>query len=296
MKIVFIGSVIFSKYLLETLFSFKNIEILGVCTKNSSKFNSDFYNLGKLCKKKNIPYIYCKKINNPKIINWIKLKKPDYIFCFGWSELLSSKILKIPKKGSIGYHPSELPLNKGRNPIIWSLVLGLKIAGSSFFFMNRKPDSGKIISQRKVKIEYKDNASSLYKKLIKVSTNQLKILINMLDKKQFIKLKKKQKIQGNYWRKRNFDDGEVDWRMSSRSIHNLTRALSKPYPYSHFYFGGKKIEIIQSKIVKFDKNNIEPGKVLAIKKKNIYVKCGNGAISIIKYKPKVKIKIDDYLI
>ena len=118
----------------------------------------------------------------------------------------------------------------------------------------------------------------------------------MLDKKQFIKLKKKQKIQGNYWRKRNFDDGEVDWRMSSRSIHNLTRALSKPYPYSHFYFGGKKIEIIQSKIVKFDKNNIEPGKVLAIKKKNIYVKCGNGAISIIKYKPKVKIKIDDYLI
>ena len=143
-------------------------------------------------------------------------------FLFGWSELLSSKILKIPKNGSIGYHPSELPLNKGRNPIIWSLVLGLKFAGSSFFFMNRKPDSGKIISQQKVKIEYKDNASSLYKKLINVSTNQLKILINMLDKKQFIKLKKKQKIQGNYWRKRNFNDGEVDWRMSSRSIHKLT--------------------------------------------------------------------------
>ena len=27
---------------------------------------------------------------------------------------------------SIGFHPAALPANKGRHPIIWSLVLGLK--------------------------------------------------------------------------------------------------------------------------------------------------------------------------
>ena len=221
-------------------------------------------------KKKKIPFVYCKKINNPKIINWIKNKKPDYIFCFGWSELLSSSILKIPKKGSIGYHPSELPKNKGRHPIIWSLVLGLKFAGSSFFFMNKEPDSGKIISQQRIKITNKDNANSLYKKLIKVSVKQLKILINKLDKKQFKNFKKEQTTQGNYWRKRNFDDGKVDWRMSSTNIHNLTRALSEPYPHAHFYFCGKKIEIIKTKIISFKKNNIEPGKVIAIKKQKIF--------------------------
>ncbi|MDA9605986.1 formyltransferase family protein [bacterium] len=296
MKIVFIGSVIFSKFLLKSLFKIKKITIVGVCTKNKSKFNSDFYNLGNLCKKKKIPYIYCKKINTPMTINWIKIKKPDYIFCFGWSELLSSSILKIPKKGSIGYHPSELPKNKGRNPIIWSLVLGLKFAGSSFFFMNKKPDSGKIISQQRIKIENKDNSNSLYKKLIKVSVKQLKILINKLDEKQFKNFKKGQIPKSNYWRKRNFDDGQVDWRMSAKNIYNLTRALSKPYPYSHFYFRGKKIEIIQTKIISFKKNNIEPGKVLAIKKKKLFVKCGKGAISIIKYKPNLNIKVNDYLI
>ena len=57
--------------------------------------------------------------------------------------------------------------------------------------MNKKPDSGKIISQQRIKIVNKDNANSLYKKLIKVSVKQLKILINKLDKKQFKKNFKK---------------------------------------------------------------------------------------------------------
>ena len=54
--------------------------------------------------------------------------------------------------------------------------------------------------------------------------------------------------------------------------------------------------IIKTNYISFKKNNIEPGKVLAIKKKKIFVKCGKGAISIIKYRPKLNIKVNDYLI
>ena len=40
--------------------------------------------------------------------------------------MIKKNILKIPSIGSIGYHPAKLPMNRGRHPIIWSLVLGLK--------------------------------------------------------------------------------------------------------------------------------------------------------------------------
>ena len=74
-----------------------------------------------------------------------------YLICIGWPVLFRKKILSIPKKKSIGFHPSELPKNRGRHPIIWSIVLGLKYTASSIFIINSEkiPDSGNIITQKK---------------------------------------------------------------------------------------------------------------------------------------------------
>ena len=59
--------------------------------------------------------------------------RPDIIFCFGWSRLIKEELLKIPKKGVVGYHPAMLPKNRGRHPLIWALALGIKTTGSTFF-------------------------------------------------------------------------------------------------------------------------------------------------------------------
>ena len=32
-------------------------------------------------------------------------------------EIIKGKLLKLPKHGVFGYHPSKLPFNKGRHPI-----------------------------------------------------------------------------------------------------------------------------------------------------------------------------------
>ena len=50
MKIVFIGTVEFSKRTLQKLIELK-ADVVGVCTLKKSKFNSDFDDLRPLCKK-----------------------------------------------------------------------------------------------------------------------------------------------------------------------------------------------------------------------------------------------------
>jgi len=297
MKIIFIGNVLFSKFLLEFILKQKNIDVIGVCTKNTSNFNADFYNLGNICKKKNIDFIYCDKINDKKNVEWIKKKKPDYIFCFGWSQLLSKEILNIPKKNVIGYHPSILPNNRGRHPIIWSLVLGLKFTGSSFFIMNDKADKGEIISQKKIYIANKDDAKKLYTKLVNSALKQLKFFLPKLENKKKIFLKKNKFNIGNYWRKRSEIDGQIDWRMNAKNIYNLTRALTKPYPFSHFIFKKKKINVLKAKIIKYKNLNIEPGKILKFKNdKYITIKCGEDALKIIKFKPRISFRKVKYII
>ena len=80
MKILFIGTVEFSLKALEKLINI-NANIVGICTKNKSSFNSDFANLIPVCKNNNIPYKYVDNINSTENIKWIRDLLPDIIFC-----------------------------------------------------------------------------------------------------------------------------------------------------------------------------------------------------------------------
>ena len=125
-----------------------------------------------------MPFKYVRDINSKKNNKWIQDLNPDLIFCLGWSSLLKRSTLDIPKFGVIGYHPSLLPKNKGRHPIIWALALGLKETGSTFFLMNEGVDTGKIINKKKIKINQSDDASKLYDKLTSVAKVQIDTIIN----------------------------------------------------------------------------------------------------------------------
>ena len=136
MRILFVNLFIFSKNIFDEIRKSKNT-IVGVIGKKNNKFNSDYFDMTKYAKKLNISGIYSSNINSKKTTSWIK-KNPNLIFCIGWNELIKKEILRIPSNGVIGYHPSDLPKNRGRHPIIWVISLGLNNIGSSFYFMDEK--------------------------------------------------------------------------------------------------------------------------------------------------------------
>lgn len=125
MRIVFIGAVEFSFAALKHLVSMR-AEIVGVCTVKQSKFNADHVDLANFCGANRIPSFYIEDINSEETLAWIKEASPDIIFCFGWSKLIKENLLMLAPLGVIGYHPAALPANRGRHPITWALVLGLK--------------------------------------------------------------------------------------------------------------------------------------------------------------------------
>ena len=146
MRIVYIGSVIFSARALEKLISL-NADVVGVVAKKESTVNSDFFDLSVIAEPNGIPFHYTSNINGSATVYWIRGLNPDVIFCFGWSNLIKKEVLDIAALGVIGYHPSLLPYNKGRHPLIWAKVLGLSKSGSTFFFMDEGADTGDIFSK-----------------------------------------------------------------------------------------------------------------------------------------------------
>jgi methionyl-tRNA formyltransferase len=73
--------------------------------------------------------------------------------------------------------------------------------------------------------------------------------------------------------------------MCARSIHNLVRALAKPYVGAHFVAGGKDIKIWKSFVIDAAPANAEPGKVLGMHDGAPVIKCGQGALCLLVTEP-----------
>ena len=281
MKIVLIGCVKSSEFFLQKLIEIR-ADIVGVITKEESKFNADFVDLGVICKTHDIDYFYVKNINAQTSKDYLYEKKPDIILCLGWSQLLDAEILAIPPMGCVGFHPAELPNNRGRHPLIWALALGLERTASTLFLMDAAADTGNILSQEYVDIEYEDDARSLYDKIMQLAVEQLETLLSDFEL-SIVKPISQSIKSGNIWRKRGEEDGKIDWRMSSRGIYNLVRALTKPYVGAHFVYQNQNYKVWKVKEIISDMyKNIEPGKVLRVMTKNRFiVKTGENLIEVL---------------
>jgi methionyl-tRNA formyltransferase len=293
MKVLLVGTVEFSLKTLEKLIDLK-VDLIGVCTKEASTFNSDFADLKPLCIANKIPYLTVDDINSRDSIQWITVLNPDVIFCFGWSSLIKKEILNIAPMRVVGFHPAKLPMNRGRHPLIWALALGLKESASTFFFMDEGADSGDMLSQVDFEISYQDDARSIYNKVIDIALCQIEEFIPKLEKNNFTRIRQNNQ-HSNSWRKRNELDGEIDFRMSSRSIYNLTRALTKPYVGAHIKFNETNYSVWKVKESNDFQENIEPGKVLRVFDKIFVVKSYDGAIEIIEHDFKEMPKVGEYL-
>ena len=122
---------------------------------------------GKIFKISNKVFNYKNKlITEKKIISEIKNKKIKLICLAGFMKILSKNFIKNFKGRILNIHPSLLPKYKGLNTHQRALLNNEKYSGCTVHFVNSKLDSGKIILQKKVRINKVDTVKSLAKKIL----------------------------------------------------------------------------------------------------------------------------------
>lgn len=283
MQIVFIGAVLFSRKLLTALIE-SGADVVGVICKPNSTVHSDFARLDDIAEKHGIPVHHTKTLNDDNTRAWILSMHADVIFCFGWSELITPELRTILRLGAVGYHPTLLPLHRGRHPIIWALVHGLEETGSTFFLMDDGTDSGPILHQRKVAIGPDMNASELYDRLADTATEQIvEVWKGLAD--GTLKGIEQDHTRATYWPKRSESDGVINWNLSRTNIHNLIRALAKPYPGAIFHHNGRKAIAWTSRLdrMTFHSRHQQPGTVVAVGTDGVLVSTSDGEVEITKF-------------
>lgn len=231
-------------------------------------------------KKRGIDYHEAKDINSQAAVELLRSYKVDYIFSC-WPKILKREVLTVPKKFCIGTHPSNLPFNRGRHPLHWSIVLGIRQAKLSFFIMDEGLDSGKILLQVPFEIDSQDTIDSLNSKLNTLVYEGTRELCQQLIKNSLPQGLSQNQATANYWRKRTPHDVTLDMRMSADMILRTVRSFGPPYPCATLIFEKHVIKIFQASIV--DKKSIEcmeHGRVISAGGKKIRVKVDDAVVEL----------------
>ena len=135
--------------------------IISDNSKSKGLHYSEIYNI-----KKRIFNFKEKKVVERKILFELKKKKIDLICLAGFMKILSKSFIKNFNGTILNIHPSLLPKFKGLNTHERVLKKKEKYSGCSVHFVSAKLDSGKIILQKRVKINKNETAKTLAKKIL----------------------------------------------------------------------------------------------------------------------------------
>ena len=133
----------------------------------SNNLESKGLNFGKIFKIKKRVFNYNNKnLAEKKILFELKKNNIDLICLAGFMKILSKSFIKNFKGKILNIHPSLLPKFKGLNTHERAIKNKEKYSGCTVHFVNSKLDSGKIILQKKVKINKKETPKTLAKKIL----------------------------------------------------------------------------------------------------------------------------------
>ena len=122
---------------------------------------------GKIYKiRKNIFNFKKLAINEKEILHKLKKNKINLICLAGFMKILSKNFILKFKGHILNIHPSLLPKYKGLNTHERAIKNKDNYSGCTVHFVTSKLDSGKIIFQKKVKINKKDTPKTLAKKIL----------------------------------------------------------------------------------------------------------------------------------
>lgn len=162
--------------------------------------------------------------------------KLDMLLVMGWQRLIPDWWLTQLSIGAFGMHGSSRPLphGRGRSPMNWALIQNKKIFYTYLFQYQPGVDNGPVVGVKKFDITPHDTCFTLHLKntvsMVKLCTKYLPAL---LDGTVILTPQSQEGV--SYFPKRNPEDGIIYWEDSTEAIHNLIRAVTKPFSGAFSY-------------------------------------------------------------
>ncbi|MFN4816463.1 MAG: methionyl-tRNA formyltransferase [Pseudanabaena sp.] len=287
MRVVFFGTPDFAVPSLEKLLSEPGFEVVGVVSQPDTR-------RGRGNQVTPSPVKAATIAKNPKLRIWQpdRLKKDqqvleelvatnaDVFVVVAYGQILSKKILNMPRYGCINVHGSLLPKYRGAAPIQWAIANGEIITGVTTMQMDAGIDTGAMLLKAELEILPEDNTDTLSTKLANLGAD---LLIDTLSSLDTIKPEPQDDALSCYSPMIGREDWQLDWSKESITLHNRIRAF---YPNCYTDFRGQRLKITKSEVIESADNLDNIGKIVEILKgKGFGLQTGKGLLLITEVQP-----------
>lgn len=277
-KIIFMGTPLFAVPILEELIHRYNV--IMVVSQPDKERN----------RKGNIVFSPCKKlaldndieiyqpINIKEEYQYILDKKADIIITAAYGQIIPKEILDYPKYGCINVHGSLLPKLRGGAPIHHAIINGDKEIGVTIMYMDKKMDSGDIISQRSIPLNDNDILDDVYEKVSLLGRDLLLETLPSILNNTNNRIKQNED-EVTFGLNITKEEEKINFNNSVINIHNRIRGLSS-VPGAYAMFNGKRMKIYLSEKTS-NASKEKPGTIVDINRNGIIV-CTNDYDIILK--------------
>ncbi len=240
MKILFLGTPLFARLVLEKLLDSKH-EVVGVISQPDRPCGRGH----KLCQsevkafalEKRLKVYTFERVNQ----NMEQIRNIDYDYALtaSFGQILSQEFLSY--KPCLNVHPSLLPKYRGATPIQSALLNGDEITGVTIMKMVKEVDAGDILLQEKFKIKDEDNLDSLMVQLGRMGGEMAVKAFDLIEdgKAEF---KQQDSSKATFVKMLSKEDGKIDFHASAVDIVNRFRALGTN-PGCYFELNGTSFKL-----------------------------------------------------
>lgn len=225
-----------------------------------------------LARSHSIKCLECKRVVDRRLIGRLRDLEPDVLIASDWRTILSQEVLEIPRLGGINIHDALLPKYGGFAPVNWAIIHGEEEVGITAHFMTEDVDLGDIICQVPIAVTPEMTATDVVNRIFPLVGQVTIDSLELIQRPDF-KSRPQDKAQASFFRKRTYDDSRIDWQKPSRSVYNLIRAQSDPYPNAFAFHDGQRLKVKSARL-SVQKFKGSPGQVFKCTKEGTLVVCG----------------------
>jgi len=245
LRIVFCGTPAFAVPSLRHLNAQSDFEIVGVVTQPDrprgrgqevgvSAVKAAAIDLG-------LAVYQPEKIKSSEAFEYFQRLAPDAVVIIAYGQIISRRLIDIPRLGWINLHASLLPKYRGAAPINWAIINGESRTGVTTMQIDAGLDTGPMLLRCEMEIGREETAPELTTRLAEAGAPLVADTLRKLDRGQIPPVPQIAS-EATYSPPLRKQDGRIDWQLSAQHIYNQIRGLD-PWPGAFTAFRGKTCRI-----------------------------------------------------
>ena len=284
MKIAIIGQQDFGRAVLEAFLA-RGDEIAGVfCAPEKEGAKADPLKAAAL--ERGLKVFQFQSLRNKEALDAMRALNADIGIMAFVLQFAPQEFVKIPKKGTIQYHPSLLPKYRGPSSINWPIIRGDSKTGLSIFRPTDGLDEGPVILQKETPLSADDTLGSVY--FDRLFPMGVAAMIEAADLVMAGKHREtaQDETRASYEGWCRAAEAKINWASHVDFIYNLIRGCN-PAPGAWTTLNGKKLQIFDSRKQLFRTFGAVKGKVGEISEigaASFFVTAQGGRIEVLKAK------------